>query len=65
MPLPVLRIPFIVHRPGWILIAVFMAFGWRDATSMTAVALATLCHELLRHRHSTRQELRSMDPRYL
>lgn len=52
MPLPGLRISFTVHRSGWVLIAVFMAFGWRDLGLNMGILgglIVTLClviHEL-------------------
>src|SRR5215469_10664704 len=52
MPLPGPRITFTVHPSGWVLIALFIAFGWRDLGLRMGILgglLVTLClviHEL-------------------
>lgn len=52
MSLPGLRLTFTVHRSGWVLIAVLMAFGWRDLGLEKGILgglLVTICliiHEL-------------------
>ena len=49
---PGTRITFTVHRSGWVLIVVFMAFGWRDLGLRMGIVgglIVTLClviHEL-------------------
>jgi len=52
MPLPGLRVTLTIHRSGWVLVAVFMAFGWRDLGLEMGIVgglLVTVClilHEL-------------------
>jgi Zn-dependent protease len=52
MPLAGTRVTFTIHRSGWILIAVFMAFGWRDLGLRNGivggllVTLSLVIHEL-------------------
>jgi len=52
MPLAGTRVTFTIHRSGWVLIAVFMAFGWRDLglregiVGGLLVTLSLVIHEL-------------------
>ena len=46
------RVTFTIHRSGWVLIAIFMAFGWRDLGLWNGilagllVTLSLVIHEL-------------------